>query len=99
MLHSLISYYKDESEGGKPMHDVNTLFYLAHPEAFTITDYWVDVVTHGFFEALKQEAGLDEVILNEFTSFRQPYTDGQISPFVRRFRPKCREKRVQTQNK
>jgi non-specific riboncleoside hydrolase len=48
MLHSLISYYKDESEGGKPMHDVNTLFYLAHPEAFKITDYWVDVVTEGF---------------------------------------------------
>ena len=48
MLHSLFSYYGDEGAGGKPMHDVNTLFYLAHPEAFTITEYWVDVVTEGY---------------------------------------------------
>jgi non-specific riboncleoside hydrolase len=48
MLHSLISAYGDAEKEGKPMHDVNTLFYLAHPEAFTLTDYWVDVVTEGF---------------------------------------------------
>ena len=48
MLQKLISYYGDAGEDGKPMHDVNTLFYLAHPEAFTIKDYWVDVVTDGF---------------------------------------------------
>lgn len=48
MLQSLISYYKDAGEAGKPMHDVNTLFYLARPEAFKLTDYWVDVVTDGY---------------------------------------------------
>ena len=47
MLHSLISSYGDAEEDGKPMHDVNTLFYLAHPKAFTLTNYWVDVVTEG----------------------------------------------------
>ena len=47
MLNSLFSYYGDAGAGGKPMHDVNTLFYLAHPEAFTITNYWVTVVTEG----------------------------------------------------
>lgn len=48
MLHSLISAYGDAEEEGKPMHDVNTLFYLACPEAFTLIDYWVDVVTDGY---------------------------------------------------
>ena len=47
MLNSLFAYYGDEANGGKPMHDVNTLFYLAHPEAFTMTNYWIDVVTEG----------------------------------------------------
>jgi non-specific riboncleoside hydrolase len=47
MLHSLISAYGDAEKEGKPMHDVNTLFYLAYPEAFTLTEYWVDVVTEG----------------------------------------------------
>ena len=48
MLHALFNFYGDKEEGGKPMHDVNTLFFLAHPEAFTLTKYWVDVVTDGF---------------------------------------------------
>lgn len=47
MLNSLFSFYSDAGAGGKPMHDVNTLFYLVHPEAFTMMDYWVDVITEG----------------------------------------------------
>ena len=29
------------------MHDVNTIFYLLHPEAFTTKDLWIDVQTDG----------------------------------------------------
>jgi len=47
MLQALFKHYGDTEVGGKPMHDVNTLFYLMHPEAFTLTDYWVDVITEG----------------------------------------------------
>ena len=44
---ALLGNYADDEIEGKPMHDVNTLFYLAHPEYFELTDYWVDVVTEG----------------------------------------------------
>lgn len=49
MLYGLISHYNDVSGGdqGRPMHDVNTIFYLLHPEAFTTKDLWVDVQTTG----------------------------------------------------
>ena len=47
MLQALLQHYADNEATGKPMHDVNTLFYLAHPEAFTLTNYWVDVITEG----------------------------------------------------
>jgi non-specific riboncleoside hydrolase len=47
MLQAMINHYADDEPEGKPMHDVNTLFYLVRPEAFTLEDYWVDVVTEG----------------------------------------------------
>ena len=49
MLYGLISHYNDVSGGakGRPMHDVNTIFYLLHPEAFTTKDLWIDVQTSG----------------------------------------------------
>ncbi|MBM6940351.1 ribonucleoside hydrolase RihC [Limosilactobacillus coleohominis] len=49
MLYGLISHYNDVSGGdqGRPMHDVNTIFYLLHPEAFTTKDLWIDVQTDG----------------------------------------------------
>lgn len=48
MLTGLFRAYGDGSmQAGKPMHDVNTLFYLLSPEKYTIKDYWVDVVTTG----------------------------------------------------
>lgn len=48
MLTGLFNAYGDGSmQAGKPMHDVNTLFYLLSPDKYTIKDYWVDVVTTG----------------------------------------------------
>lgn len=47
MLRALITHYNDGGAKGVPMHDVNTLFYLLHPEAITTKSYWVDVVTEG----------------------------------------------------
>ncbi|KRL41750.1 MAG: ribonucleoside hydrolase RihC [Liquorilactobacillus nagelii] len=47
MLHGLITYYKDEYAGGKPLHDVNTIFYLVHPEAIKTKKYPVYVCTQG----------------------------------------------------
>jgi non-specific riboncleoside hydrolase len=47
MLHALITHYNDGTEAGRPMHDVNTIFYLLHPEAFTTKKMWVDVQTEG----------------------------------------------------
>lgn len=47
MLRALITHYNDGGADGVPMHDVNTLFYLLHPEAITTKAYWVDVVTEG----------------------------------------------------
>ena len=48
MLHGLITHYNDgDNEQGHPMHDVNTIFYLLHPEAFTTKDLWVDIQTSG----------------------------------------------------
>ena len=47
MLHALITHYNDGTDEGRPMHDVNTIFYLLHPEAFTTKKMWVDVQTEG----------------------------------------------------
>ncbi len=47
MLHGLISHYNDVSGAGHPMHDVNTIFYLLHPEAYTTKKLWVDIQTDG----------------------------------------------------
>ncbi len=47
MLHGLITHYNDGTAAGRPMHDVNTIFYLLHPEAFTTKKMWVDVQTSG----------------------------------------------------
>ncbi|RRK11241.1 ribonucleoside hydrolase RihC [Lactiplantibacillus garii] len=47
MLHALFNHYNDGDQVGIPMHDVNTLFYLLHPEAFTTEKMWIDVQTDG----------------------------------------------------
>ena len=47
MLHDLTVAYNDVHDGGKPMHDVNTIFYLVNPDAIKTTDYWIDVITEG----------------------------------------------------
>lgn len=47
MLHDLITHYNDGDENGHPMHDVNTIFYLLHPEAITTEEMWVDIQTEG----------------------------------------------------
>lgn len=47
MLHALFNHYGDGDKTGIPMHDVNTLFYLLHPEAFTTQKMWIDVQTDG----------------------------------------------------
>lgn len=47
MLTAMMAFYGDNEETGKPMHDVNTLYYLLHPESYQLVDYWVDVVTDG----------------------------------------------------
>ncbi|MDO4903183.1 MAG: ribonucleoside hydrolase RihC [Limosilactobacillus sp.] len=47
MLNGLITHYNDGTDEGRPMHDVNTIFYLLHPEAFTTKKMWIDVQTEG----------------------------------------------------
>lgn len=48
MLTDMMAFYADvRADGGKPMHDVNTLFYLLAPEKYVLRDFWVDVVTDG----------------------------------------------------
>lgn len=47
MLHDIIVNDGDISEEGIAMHDVNTIFYLLHPEAITTEQMWVDVQTEG----------------------------------------------------
>ncbi|MFC6163612.1 ribonucleoside hydrolase RihC [Lactiplantibacillus dongliensis] len=47
MLHALFTHYGDGDQTGVPMHDVNTLFYLLHPEAFTTEAMWIDIQTDG----------------------------------------------------
>lgn len=47
MLHDIIINDGDNNEAGIAMHDVNTIFYLLHPEAITTKKMWVDVITDG----------------------------------------------------
>lgn len=47
MLHGLITHYNDGSNAGRPMHDVNTIFYLLHPDKIQTKEMWVDVQTDG----------------------------------------------------
>lgn len=47
MLHDIIINDGDNSDKGIAMHDVNTIFYLLHPEAITTEKMWVDVQTEG----------------------------------------------------
>jgi non-specific riboncleoside hydrolase len=47
MLYQLITAYQDVHKNGKPLHDVNTIFYLLHPEAITTKAYEVYVITAG----------------------------------------------------
>lgn len=48
MLTQLFSFYGDGNlANGKPMHDVNTLFFLLAPNKYVLNDYWIDVVTDG----------------------------------------------------
>lgn len=47
MLHGLITHYNDGSNAGRPMHDVNTIFYLLHPDKIKTKEMWVDVQTDG----------------------------------------------------
>ncbi|WP_283680240.1 ribonucleoside hydrolase RihC [Lentilactobacillus sp. Marseille-Q4993] len=47
MLHDIIINDGDNNENGIAMHDVNTIFYLLHPEAITTKDMWIDVITDG----------------------------------------------------
>lgn len=47
MLYGLINNYNDVTEAGHPMHDVNTIFYLLHPEVYQTKDLWVDIQTSG----------------------------------------------------
>ncbi|MFD1550063.1 ribonucleoside hydrolase RihC [Levilactobacillus fuyuanensis] len=47
MLHDIIVNDGDNSDKGIAMHDVNTIFYLLHPEAIKTEDMWIDVQTDG----------------------------------------------------
>lgn len=70
MLHDIISNDGDKSEAGSAMHDVNTIFYLLHPEAIKTEDMWVDVVTDG--PAIGETVG----------DIRGAYHDGKINTKV-----------------
>lgn len=47
MLHDIIINDNDTSDKGTAMHDVNTIFYLLHPEAITTKNMWIDIQTEG----------------------------------------------------
>ncbi|PWF99748.1 ribonucleoside hydrolase RihC [Levilactobacillus bambusae] len=47
MLHDVIINDGDHNDRGTAMHDVNTIFYLLHPEAITTKKMWIDIVTDG----------------------------------------------------
>ncbi|MFT8323930.1 ribonucleoside hydrolase RihC [Oenococcus sicerae] len=47
MIASLISHYNDRHVDGWPLHDVNTIGYLCHPDFYQAKRLWVDVITDG----------------------------------------------------
>ncbi|SEM75288.1 non-specific riboncleoside hydrolase [Ligilactobacillus sp. WC1T17] len=47
MLSALINNDFDRNEQGTAIHDLQTIFYLLHPEAFKTEAFWVDVVCEG----------------------------------------------------
>ncbi|AMV60661.1 Inosine-uridine preferring nucleoside hydrolase [Pediococcus damnosus] len=47
MLASIFKHYYEGHEGGIPMHDVNTICYLLHPEFYQTARYWIDIQTSG----------------------------------------------------
>lgn len=47
MISSLIKHYNDHHVGGWPIHDLNTVAYLRHPEFYNGKNLWIDVVTSG----------------------------------------------------
>ncbi|KRN28365.1 purine nucleosidase [Lactobacillus selangorensis] len=47
MLQKLFTHYYQGHEGGIPVHDVNTLAYLLHPEFYTTHPYWIDIQLNG----------------------------------------------------
>lgn len=47
MLHDIIINDGDNSDKGIAMHDVNTIFYLLHPEVIKTEKMWIDIVTDG----------------------------------------------------
>ncbi|MCM0582034.1 ribonucleoside hydrolase RihC [Weissella diestrammenae] len=47
MISGVMTAYNDVEATGKPMHDVNTILYLLHPEFFTLKDFMVYVITDG----------------------------------------------------
>lgn len=70
MLHDIIIHDGDNSDSGIAMHDVNTIFYLLHPEAIKTEDMWVDVQTEG--PAMGETVG----------DIRGAYHDGKINTSV-----------------
>ncbi|KRN79991.1 Non-specific ribonucleoside hydrolase rihC [Fructilactobacillus lindneri DSM 20690 = JCM 11027] len=47
MLHDIIISDGDRNENGVAMHDVNTIFYLLHPEFMQTKPLWIDIQTEG----------------------------------------------------
>ncbi|MCK8624856.1 ribonucleoside hydrolase RihC [Apilactobacillus sp. M161] len=47
MLYDIISADGDQNNQGVAMHDVNTIFYLLHPEFIHTQAFWIDVQTTG----------------------------------------------------
>ncbi|AIG66091.1 ribonucleoside hydrolase RihC [Weissella tructae] len=47
MLYGIITAYGDVHEGGKPMHDVNTILYAVNPDLITTRPEAIDVITEG----------------------------------------------------
>lgn len=47
MLYGIITAYGDVHEGGKPMHDVNTILYAVNPDLIETRPFAIDVVTEG----------------------------------------------------
>lgn len=47
MISGVMTAYNDAEGDGKPMHDVNTILYLLHPEFFTVEDHMIYIITEG----------------------------------------------------